>query len=229
MDHSPPGSCVHGILQARYWSVLPCPPPGDLSDPGIEPVSLVSPALVGGFLPPVPPGKPREQFYTATVSTCQLETVQMPAVLGSAAFLWTIQRLSCPAKPNLGVKILFLDVRVISTFNLLGKDDLILHLLGCEITKLLLPVALWGHQRPTGGRSRKDGWKHSPRQHVGMTWRQALGTQSRTSFSWWVKTAGVDLGWVADGGKHGEVGRHWDSVLVEKVGSEKCPKVRGRC
>ena len=87
MDHSSPGSCVHGILQARYWSALPCPPPGDLSDPGIEPVSLVSPALVGGFLPPVPPGKPREQFYTATVSTCRLETVQMPAVLGSAAFL----------------------------------------------------------------------------------------------------------------------------------------------
>ena len=45
------------------------------------------PALVGGFLPPVPPGKPREQVYTATVSTCRLEAVQMPAVLGSAAFL----------------------------------------------------------------------------------------------------------------------------------------------
>ena len=27
---SPPGSPVHGILQARYWSGLPCPPPGDL-------------------------------------------------------------------------------------------------------------------------------------------------------------------------------------------------------
>ena len=29
----------------EYWSVLPCPPPGDLSDPGIEPTSLVSPAV----------------------------------------------------------------------------------------------------------------------------------------------------------------------------------------
>ena len=27
MDCSPPGSSVHGILQARYWSGLPCPPP----------------------------------------------------------------------------------------------------------------------------------------------------------------------------------------------------------
>ena len=62
----PPGSSVHGIFQARilewvatfysmgfprqeYWSGLPLSTPGDLSDPGTEPVSLVSPALAGGF------------------------------------------------------------------------------------------------------------------------------------------------------------------------------------
>ena len=33
----------------EYWSGLPCPPPGDLPDPGIEPMSLMSPALAGGF------------------------------------------------------------------------------------------------------------------------------------------------------------------------------------
>ena len=33
----------------EYWSRLPCPPPGDLPDPGIEPMSLTSPALVGKF------------------------------------------------------------------------------------------------------------------------------------------------------------------------------------
>ena len=32
----------------EYWSRLPCPPLGDLPDPGIEPTSLTSPALVGG-------------------------------------------------------------------------------------------------------------------------------------------------------------------------------------
>ena len=34
VDWSPPGSSVHGILQARteYWSELPCPLPGDLLD-----------------------------------------------------------------------------------------------------------------------------------------------------------------------------------------------------
>ena len=32
-----------------YWNGLPCPPPGDLPDLGIEPLSLTFPALVGGF------------------------------------------------------------------------------------------------------------------------------------------------------------------------------------
>ena len=31
------------------WNGLPCPPPADLPDPGIEPVSLMSPTLAGGF------------------------------------------------------------------------------------------------------------------------------------------------------------------------------------
>ena len=29
-----------GFSRQEYWSGLPCPPPGDLSDPGIEPSSL---------------------------------------------------------------------------------------------------------------------------------------------------------------------------------------------
>ena len=33
----------------EHWSESLCPPPGDLPDPGIEPVSLMSPALAAGF------------------------------------------------------------------------------------------------------------------------------------------------------------------------------------
>ena len=33
----------------EYWSGLPVPTPGDLPNPGVEPTSLVSPALAGGF------------------------------------------------------------------------------------------------------------------------------------------------------------------------------------
>ena len=38
-----------GFSRQEYWKGLPCPLPEDLSDPEIEPLSLISPALAGGF------------------------------------------------------------------------------------------------------------------------------------------------------------------------------------
>ena len=38
-----------GFSRQEYSTGLPCPPPGDLPDPGIKLVSLMSPALAGGF------------------------------------------------------------------------------------------------------------------------------------------------------------------------------------
>ena len=38
-----------GLFRQEYWRELPCPPPGDLPDPGIKPESLMSPAQAGGF------------------------------------------------------------------------------------------------------------------------------------------------------------------------------------
>ena len=47
-----------GFPRKEYWSGLPFPPPGDLSNPRIEPVSPVSPALAdASSLPLAPPGK----------------------------------------------------------------------------------------------------------------------------------------------------------------------------
>ena len=40
-----------GFSRQEYWSGLPGPPPGDLPDPGIEPVSPVAPALQADSLP----------------------------------------------------------------------------------------------------------------------------------------------------------------------------------
>ena len=45
----PLAASVHRILQTRMWSGLPCPPPGDLPDPGTKLAFLVSPALAGVF------------------------------------------------------------------------------------------------------------------------------------------------------------------------------------
>ena len=49
MDCSPQGSSVHGILQVRILEWVNSPPAGDLSNSGIEPKSLLSPALADGF------------------------------------------------------------------------------------------------------------------------------------------------------------------------------------
>ena len=47
-----------GFPRQEYWSGLPFPPPGDLPDPGMEPMSPASTALAGRFLTTVPPVKP---------------------------------------------------------------------------------------------------------------------------------------------------------------------------
>ena len=49
MGWSPPGSSVHDISQARILEWVAFPFPGDLPNPGIEPASLMSPALADGF------------------------------------------------------------------------------------------------------------------------------------------------------------------------------------
>ena len=38
-----------GFFRQEYWSGLPCPTPGDLLNPAIEAVSLISAALAGRF------------------------------------------------------------------------------------------------------------------------------------------------------------------------------------
>ena len=48
MDYSLPGSSVR-LSKQEYLSGLPCPPPGDLPEPGTETLSLTSPALARRF------------------------------------------------------------------------------------------------------------------------------------------------------------------------------------
>ena len=55
-----------GFFRQEYWSGLPFPSPGDLPDPGIEPMSPTAPASAGRFFTTVPPGK--SQTYTTYLS-----------------------------------------------------------------------------------------------------------------------------------------------------------------
>ena len=59
-----------GFSRQEYWNGLPCPPPGDLPSPGIEPASLVSPALAGRFFTSELPGKPLSWENWSQISVC---------------------------------------------------------------------------------------------------------------------------------------------------------------
>ena len=48
-----------GFPMQKYWRGFPFPTPGDIPSPGIEPTSLVSQALSGGFFTTVLFGKPQ--------------------------------------------------------------------------------------------------------------------------------------------------------------------------
>ena len=51
-----------GFSRQKYWSGLPFPSPGVLPNPGVEPKSLVSPALAGRFVTTEPPRKPKVAY-----------------------------------------------------------------------------------------------------------------------------------------------------------------------
>ena len=70
-----------GFSRQEHWGGLPCPPPGDLPDPGVGPVSLLSPVSAGGLFttgatwearlwpvspPPSSPGKSLAHFTPNT-------------------------------------------------------------------------------------------------------------------------------------------------------------------
>ena len=66
LGYSPPGSSVHGDSPGKNtWSGLPCPPPGDLPNVGIEPRSH---ALQVNSLLYEPPGKPPKVRYLLCIT-----------------------------------------------------------------------------------------------------------------------------------------------------------------
>ena len=71
MDCSPPGSSVHGILQAKTLEQAAISSSRNLRNPGIEPGC---PALAGGFFIAEPLGKPR----CACIYTCVTESLCCP-------------------------------------------------------------------------------------------------------------------------------------------------------
>ena len=70
IDYSPPGSSVHGIFQARILEQVAISFSRGYSCPGIKPVSLISPALTGGFFTTEPAGKPQKGDNLLQIFPC---------------------------------------------------------------------------------------------------------------------------------------------------------------
>ena len=74
-----------GFSRQEYSSGLPFPSPGEIPDPGIKPVSPVSPALAGRFTTTEAPGEP--QFivpfikYMAILSDGILAVIDLPDLI----------------------------------------------------------------------------------------------------------------------------------------------------
>ena len=73
-----------GFSRQEYWSGLPCPSPGGLPDPGIEPKTLMH--WQAGSLPLVPPGK------CTLSSSVQSSSVQLLSHVRLFATPWTAAR-----------------------------------------------------------------------------------------------------------------------------------------
>ena len=85
MDCSPEekqAPLLMGWSRQEYWSWLPCLPSGDLPKPGIELVSLLSPALAGNF------------FTTGTILEAQMKC-QMMSYKEKSGFSMSVSSLLC--------------------------------------------------------------------------------------------------------------------------------------
>ena len=117
MDCSPPGSSDHGIPQARILSGLLFPPPGDLPNPEIEPMSLTSPALADTLFTTEPPGRltsngngplSREKRYFIHRSFSRSQGIHSPFTWKPqgkdpsqrVAFYWCLETLPFPHPPT---------------------------------------------------------------------------------------------------------------------------------
>ena len=89
--------CPWGFSRQEYWIRLPCPPPGDLPNPGIKPRS---PALQADSLPSEPPGKP---MNTGVVSLSLLQEIfpTQESNQGLVHCRQILYQLSYQWKPNL--------------------------------------------------------------------------------------------------------------------------------
>ena len=80
--------CPWGFSRQERCSGLPFLSPGDLPDPGIEPASLASSSLAGGFFTAEPPGSSilRGCVWTVQKATLNAQRLHRPSPPGPVCF-----------------------------------------------------------------------------------------------------------------------------------------------
>ena len=100
------GPLSMGFSRQECWSGLPCPPPGDLPDPGIEPESLMVPALA-------------DRFFTTSTSW---ETLSL--LFGILKHMWTSHRSETACKEETSLSLFYKcfqdDLLLEPTFGFVG-------------------------------------------------------------------------------------------------------------
>ena len=79
-----------GYSRQEYWSGFPCPPPRDLPNPGVKPVSLSLLHWWVGSLPLVPPGNPILVAPILTFKWCDIFTENCLVNFLLAQLIWSL-------------------------------------------------------------------------------------------------------------------------------------------
>ena len=106
----------------EYWGGLPFPTPGDLPDPGIEPTSLVSPALASGFFTTsaaweAPPTNSWHQFSLCVEEPPWKQILQLLSSLQISLLTWLPSCLQPQERPWARTILGFLTLRHCETIN----------------------------------------------------------------------------------------------------------------
>ena len=91
-----------GFPRQEYWSGLPFPSPGALSDPGIK---CRSPELHVESLPSEPTGKPHQKCFQKSMAAIQRRSINLHSSL-HCSFTAYVGGLNCPVKSNLRIQFL---------------------------------------------------------------------------------------------------------------------------
>ena len=94
----------------EYWSGLPCPPPGDLPNPGIKPRS---PTVQADSLPSEPPGKPKN-FGVGSLSLLQGIFPTQESDWGLLHCRLTLYQLSYPGSFLIATQFIYIYIYVVA-------------------------------------------------------------------------------------------------------------------